>query len=91
MVLPETVAGTRHFTDDPDSYVIEVKTKLESAKIIRHNVVDLLKFGKEVVKVTFTASNRADVGITMTLGTGKGGGGGAVVAGGADVVTGGEG
>ena len=90
-VLPMADAGTRHFTEDADSNVIVVNTDVKSAEMILHVLVDLAKFGKDVVTVTFTACNRANVGIKMTLGIGNGGGGGAVDVGGAEVVAGGEG
>jgi len=83
-ILPAAEAGTRHFTEVADSKVVAPSTELESAKMIRQTLVALLKFNKETVTVTFTASNRAYGGFRETEGICEGEGGMAVEAGEAD-------
>lgn len=74
-VLPTAEAGTRHLTEDADTNVITVTNDLESAKSMRHVLVNLSKMGNEDVTVTFTASRRANVGVNTKLVKGCGGGG----------------
>jgi hypothetical protein len=91
-VLPNAEDGTKHLTDVAESNVMLDGTELKSAKMMRHTLEVLSKFGNGTETVTKTASSLENGGLRMTVGDGvigRGVAGGAVDAGDAPDVAGG--
>ena len=69
-VLPNAEDGTKHLTEVAESNVMLDGTELKSAKMMRHTLEVLSKFGNGTETVTKTASSLENGGLRMTVGDG---------------------